>query len=288
MNKKKILLFGSGGMIGHMVLNYLIGTKQYEIIDVTRTNKISDNTRILDIMDKNATEKLVHDVSPDYIINCAGVLITGANKKPENAIYLNSYFPHQLSGLARLINAKLIHISTDCVFSGEKGNYTESDYKDGKDMYAKSKGLGEIVNDIDLTLRSSNIGPELDEAGEGLFNWFMHQKGEIKGFTNAYWSGVTTLVLAKAVHAAIDQNITGLYNLVNNDKISKYDLLLLLKEVFDRNDLIIQPYDNYKSDKSLVNSRTDFDYTIPSYHEMVVDMKESLDKNKESYPFYFV
>lgn len=287
MNKKKILLFGSGGMIGHIVLHYLTGTKQYDIIDVTRTNTVSDNTRILDIMDKSATEKLVYEVSPDYIVNCAGVLITGANKNPGNAIYLNSYFPHQLSGLARSINAKLIHISTDCVFSGEKGNYTESDYKDGKDMYAKSKGLGEIVNDIDLTLRSSNIGPELDEAGEGLFNWFMHQKGEIKGYTNAIWSGVTTLVLAKAVHAAIEQNITGLYNLVNNDKISKYDLLILLKKVFDRNDLEIQSFDNYKSDKSLVNSRTDFEYPIPSYFEMVVDMKEWLDKNKESYPFYF-
>ncbi|MDB5210514.1 MAG: strL [Sediminibacterium sp.] len=287
MSKKKILLFGSGGMIGHMVLKYLTGTDVYEIVDVTKTDKVSAKTLLLDIMDKAAVEKLVHDVSPDYLINCAGVLITGANKNPGNAIYLNSYFPHQLSGLARLVNAKLIHISTDCVFSGEKGNYTESDYKDGKDMYAKSKGLGEIVNDIDLTIRSSNIGPELDQNGEGLFNWFMNQKGEIKGYTNAFWSGVTTLVLAKAVHAAIEQNITGLYNLVNNDKISKYDLLGLLKKIFDRDDIQIQPFDNYKADKSLLNSRTDFVYRVPGYHEMVFEMKQWLDANKESYPFYF-
>ena len=156
------------------------------------------------------------------------LLIKGSKKDPENAIFLNAYLPHRLSTIAISINAKLIHISTDCVFSGEKrDSYVEKDEKDGKGIYAKTKGLGEVLEDGHLTIRTSVFGPELKSNGEELFHWFMTQFGEISGFSKVFWSGVSTIELAKAVQWSIENNIKGLYHITNNQSISKNDLLKL-------------------------------------------------------------
>ena len=124
--------------------------------------------------------------------------------------------------MADVLNAKLIHNSTDCVFSGEKGtSYIETDEKDGNGVYAKTKGIGEVISDKHLTIRTSVVGPELKSDGEELFHWFMTQSGTISGYTRAIWSGVTTLELAKAVLWSIENKITGLYHITNNDSICK-------------------------------------------------------------------
>lgn len=287
MKRKKILLFGATGMAGHVAYLYLHQTGKYDITNVVYRDPLNDESIVLDITDKHATEALIKQVEPDHILNGVGVLIKGSNEFPDNAIYINAYFPHWLARMAAVVNAKLIHISTDCVFSGIKGSYKESDLRDADDTYGKSKGLGEVINDKDLTIRTSIIGPELKQNGEGLFHWFMQQKGEINGFTKSFWSGVTTLELAKAIDAAIDQNVTGLMHLTNGEKISKYDLICLFKNIWNVEEVTINKVDGKTVDKSLCVTEKDFNYQVPSYLEMLTSLKAFMVENKTIYAQYF-
>jgi dTDP-4-dehydrorhamnose reductase len=275
--KKKILVLGSTGMLGHQVVNYFLNFDDYNVIDIAFRSKLRENTVILDVTDKMPFEKVVTELSPDFIVNCIGILIHGSSNV-ENAIYLNAYLPHQLKKISKNIGAKLIHISTDCVFSGDKGGYIESDVKDGKGVYSQTKILGEIEDDTNLTLRTSIIGPELKDNGEGLFHWFMGQSGDISGFTKSVWSGVTTIELAKIIKWAIDGNITGLYHVTNNLSINKYKLLKLFQK-YTKKEISISPLVEKCIDKSFVDTRLLIDYEIPDYEnmikEMVVNIKSS-------------
>ena len=183
------------------------------------------------------------------------------------------------------IGAKLIHISTDCVFSGKKGNYTEGDFRDADDIYGRSKALGEIINDKDLTIRTSIIGPELKVHGEGLFHWFMYQTGKVNGFKTAIWGGVTTLELPKAIDTAIIQDNTGLIQLSNGIGISKYDLLSLFKRIWHRNDIDILPVDKNGVNKSIAKSER-FTYEVPGYEDMLLEQYEWMKNNKSLYSQY--
>ncbi len=286
MTKKKILLLGATGMAGHVAYHYLKETNKYEILDVVFRNKLTADSIVLDVTDKHATEELIKTVKPDIIVNCIGILIKGSRQHPDNAIYINAYFPHLLERLSSEIDAKLIHISTDCVFSGKKGNYTEYDFKDADDVYGRSKALGEVENDRDLTIRTSIIGPELKQSGEGLFHWFMHQEGKVNGFTDAIWGGVTTLELAKAIDKVIDNNLTGLVHLSNGKGISKYDLLNLFRTIWNRNNIDINPFEGHAVDKSLQSS-TKFNMNVPSYNTMLDEMKSWMDNHKYIYNQYY-
>ena len=205
---KKVLLFGATGMAGHIAYYYLLNTGKYEITNVVFRTPLTEDSIIVDVTNRDAVAEVVRRVQPEIILNCVGVLIKGSKEHPDNAILINAYFPHLLKKMADEVGAKLIHISTDCVFSGKRGNYTEDDFRDADDVYGRSKALGEVINDKDLTIRTSIIGPELKKNGEGLFHWFMNQHGEINGFKTAIWGGVTTLELAKAIDSAIMQNKT--------------------------------------------------------------------------------
>jgi dTDP-4-dehydrorhamnose reductase len=271
MKKKKILLLGATGMAGHIVYYYLYSTGRYDIVNVVFRNKLTDDSIVLDIIDKVAVENLIEKQQPDIIINCVGILIKGSQTYPENAIYINAYFPHFLKMLSDKYDSKLIHISTDCVFSGQKGNYSEVDFRDADDVYGRSKALGEIINKKDLTIRTSIIGPELKQTGEGLFHWFMNQTGNIKGYVNAIWSGVTTLELAKAIDFAIEKNSTGLVQLSNGISINKYDLLLLFQKIWEKYDVKILSFTNDNIDKSIIKSAK-FDYNVPNYQDMLFDL----------------
>lgn len=282
MTKKKVLLLGATGMAGHVAYYYLDKTGRYEIVDVVFRNKLTSKSIVLDVTDKSATEDLVKAVKPDIIVNCIGVLIKGSQQYPDNAIYINAYFPRLLERLASEIDAKLIHVSTDCVFSGKKGNYSEDDFRDADDVYGRSKALGEIINEKDLTIRTSIIGPELKQNGEGLFHWFMQQDGEINGFTKAIWGGVTTLELAKAIDTAITNNLNGLVHLSNGKGINKYDLLHLFKEIWEKNDVNVKPFEGKKVDKSLVESNH-FNFHVPGYKEQLMEMRDWMDRHEELY-----
>jgi dTDP-4-dehydrorhamnose reductase len=283
--KKKILLLGSSGLIGHQVYNYLAECAEFEIFDLARTRKVSASSILLDMRNEKELDSLVLRIQPHYIINCAGILINGSKTDPENAIFLNAYMPNHLMKLADSIHAKLIHISTDCVFSGKKGCYIESDEKDGTGVYARTKALGEVINDTHLTLRTSVVGPELAPGGEELFHWFMGSTGVINGYMKSIWSGVTTIELAKAVKRAIDQGTTGLYQITNGSPISKYELLKLFKK-YSGHPVEIVPVEGVVSDKSFVDTRKEFDYQIPSYEEMIKAMFVFMQTKPEQYAHY--
>ena len=230
--KKKVLVLGSSGLLGHQVYYFLKDTDKYTLHNLSHTRKLVDDTILMDVRNENLFIKKVKEISPDYIINCIGILIDRSEKNPLDAIYLNAYFPHILKRSADSLGCKLIHISTDCVFSGlKKGPYSESDSKDAKDIYGRTKGLGEIISQNHLTLRTSVVGPEIkDSSGEELFHWFMNQSDSIDGFTESIWSGVTTIEAARAVDMSISLDISGLYHLTNNKQINKYHLLKLFKK----------------------------------------------------------
>ena len=286
--KNRVLLLGASGMVGHQVFNYLKKNSDYDLYNISYKKKLQADTELLDARDEQNFIDKITSVRPHYIINCIGILINGSDADPENAIFLNSYIPHRLARLADEINAKLIHISTDCVFSGDKKKpYVETDEKDGIGVYAKTKGLGEVVNDKHLTLRTSVIGPELKSNGEELFHWFMNQSDDIFGFTKAIWSGVTTIELAKAVKWSIDHRITGLYHVTNNSSISKYDLLQLFQK-YTKKDISIKPFDGKNVDKSFIDTRLLMDYEIPSYERMVSDMIDLIVINRSLYSQYKV
>lgn len=264
-------------MLGHQVVNHLLEFDNYDVLDIAYRSKLREKTVIADVTDKAILEKMVIKMNPDFIVNCVGRLIQGSHNV-EKAIYLNAYLPHLLKKISKFIDSKLIHISTDCVFSGEKGSYIESDIKDGKGIYSLTKILGEIEDNVNLTLRTSIIGPELKSNGEGLFHWFMTQSGEISGYTKSIWSGVTTTELAKVIRCVIDADITGLYHVTNNSSIDKYNLLKLFKKYTKKNINII-PKEGEKIDKSFVDTRLLLKKNIPSYEQMIKEMVENMKFN---------
>tara|TARA_Y100000768_G_C23986657_1_gene689268 strand:+ start:1272 stop:2135 length:864 start_codon:yes stop_codon:yes gene_type:complete len=284
----KVLVLGSTGLIGHQVFKYLVKTEKYELYNISYRKKLNDETILCDVRNQDKFIELVKSISPDIIINCIGILIQGSNLNPENAIFINAYFPHRLMNLAEKLNSKLIHISTDCVFSGEKGlAYVEQDFKDGKDIYAKSKGLGEIISQNHLTLRTSVIGPELKTDGEELFHWFMSQSKKINGYTKVIWSGVSTLILAKVVDWAIENDITGLYHVTNNKSIDKFALLNLFKKYTKKN-ILINPFDQKELNKSFIDTRKELNFKIPTYDQMVKEMIAMTKKDKIMYSHYYL
>lgn len=285
---KKVLVLGSTGLIGHQVYYYLKEHSNYELSNISYRTKLEEDSILLDIREEQNFLSIIENIKPEIIINCIGVLISGSNNDPENAIFINAYMPHRLASLADSIGAKLIHISTDCVFSGgKKEPYLENDIKDGGDTYAKTKGLGEIINNKHLTLRTSVVGPELKTNGEELFHWFMNQTGIINGFTESIWSGVSTFELARAVNWAIENNITGLYHITNNSSISKYDLLNLFKRYTEK-DIEINAVEGRKIDKCFIDTRNELNYTIPSFDLMIEKMVEKIQENSILYSQYKV
>lgn len=269
---KKILIIGSKGMAGQTIRKYLV-SKEYEVYCTFRKGEAERKERefYLDAFDKEELNKILKEVKPDFVVNCIGILNQVAEENPDIAIYVNGYFPHYLDRLSKEYNYKLIHITTDCVFSGKKGGYLESDFRDADSYYGRSKAIGEVNNNRTLTFRTSIIGPDENENGIGLFKWFTKQEGKIKGYSNVFWSGVTTLELAKAIEASFETNLTGLYHLVNNEKISKYELLKLFAKYTGKN-IEIEKYKDYYSDKSLINTRKDFNFRVSNYEKMIEEM----------------
>jgi len=287
MNKKRLLILGATGMAGHVAHAYLEDLGKYEIDNIVFRTPLNARSKIVDVTNKQLLEDTIRDLKPDIILNCIGILIRGSQDDPSNAIFINSYLPHFLSYLSSQIDAKLIHISTDCVFSGRKGYYKDTDYRDADDTYGRSKALGEIINDKDLTIRTSIIGPEIKKNGEGLLHWFIQQKGDVNGYTDAFWGGVTTLELAKAISVILESNLTGLYQLSNNKRISKFDLLSLINRVYKLNKIII-PLDVVFVDKSIKCSEKDrFSYVVPSYEEMIYDLNTYMNKCRNIYSDYY-
>ena len=282
----KILILGANGMAGHTISLYFL-EQGHEVTTYTVTPYKCGINVTGDAFDVEDLRKILLQKKYDAVINCIGLLNQIADNNPDKAVFLNAYLPHFVAGALNNTGTKFIQMSTDCVFAGNTGPYFENSLKDGLTFYDRTKALGEVDYKNHLTFRNSIIGPDINVNGIGLFNWFMKQSGTIKGFTHAIWTGVTTLTLAKAMEAAIKEDITGLYNLVNNESISKFDLVSLFNKHFKEGKLKIVADEQLKLDKSLRNSRTDSSFIVPGYEQMVIEMKDWVMKHPDLYPHYF-
>ncbi len=273
-------------MAGHQISLYL----QEQGHDVTgfalEKSKLLKKSIAGDATDFKNLSDIIKTGKYNSVINCIGILNQFAENNHPLAVMLNSYLPHVVAESANAVGTQVIHMSTDCVFSGKKGNYTEEDIPDGTTFYDRSKALGELNDDKNITLRNSIVGPDINQKGIGLLNWFMQQSGDINGYTGAIWTGQTTLQLAKTMEVAAKERATGLYNTVPAESINKYDLLKLFNKYFRKNKLSIHPIEGVSADKSLKRTKFEFSYEIPDYEKMVADAAEWTLNHKELYPHY--
>ena len=284
----KILVLGCNGMAGHLISLYF-KEQGHEVVGFARQQStLLDNTIVGDASDMPLIKKAIDEGNFDAVINCIGLLNQFAEQNTAMAVLLNGYLPHYLTEITKDIKTKVIHMSTDCVFAGNDGPYYEDTLPNGATFYDRSKAMGEINTAKDLTFRNSIVGPDIKPSGIGLFNWFMKQEGEVGGYTRAIWTGVTTYTLAKAMEQALKENLTGLYNLVNNESINKYDLLGLFNTYFRAGEVKINPNDKLQLDKSLRRKREDFSFVVPSYEQQVKEMREWVDAHPSLYPHYNV
>jgi len=225
----------------------------------------------VDIENPDALVAALERARPTTVINCVGVVKQRDDSdNPLVALPINSIFPHRLWRMCRLVGAKLIHISTDCVFDGERGGYAENDVPNAKDLYGRSKLLGEVIGPGAVTLRTSIIGHELRGA-HGLIEWFLAQQSPVRGFRNAVFSGLPTVELAKIIRDCVlgRPNLEGLYH-VAAAPISKFDLLSIVSNVYGKKIEII-PYDDYHIDRSLDGSKFSqaTGYIAPGWRDLV-------------------
>lgn len=280
----KIAVLGASGMAGHLISLYFI-EQGHEVYTFSRKALSFGQNILLDVMDIHKVKVQLCNHEFDVVINCIGILNKDAENSKSKAVYINAYLPHFLAELLQNTKTKLIHLSTDCVFSGKEGGYTEDAFKDGESFYDRSKALGEFNNEKDLVFRNSIIGPDTKREGIGLFNWFMKQNGEIQGYNGVIWNGVTSLELAKAIDKAIEDNLTGLIHLVPNENISKYNLLCMFNDIFRNSEIVIRPNDKIKMNKTLVRTREDVRLRKPSYNEMLLDMREWIHSHSDLYHY---
>lgn len=283
----RILILGGNGMIGHKI--YQIISKDNDDTWVTLRNDLStyffsniyNKEKVIDNIDLSDFKNLLHrlnEIKPDIIINACGITIRrGVEEIKSNTILLNSALPHFLNEWVSLNNKRLIHFSTDCVFSGKKGDYLDTDIKDAYDLYGSTKSLGEIVDSkFAITLRGSMIGRELENKTE-LFEWFLQQSNrKIKGFSEVIYSGITTLKMAEIVLRLINffPNLSGIYN-ISSKPISKYDLLNMCNEHFAINS-IIEMDNSYKSNKNLISDKFFIEIGIekPNWTDLIRQLKD--------------
>lgn len=275
-------------MAGHLISLYF-KEKGHHVTGFARQKSLLlEHTVVGDATDLKLIRNIVDNGEFDAIINCIGLLNQFAEDNKSLAVLLNGYLPHYLVEITKDTTTRIIHMSTDCVFAGNNGPYYEFSVPNGNTFYDRTKAIGEIISEKDLTFRNSIIGPDIKKSGIGLFNWFMEQQGPISGFTGAIWTGVTTLTLAQAMEKALDCNLSGLYNLVNNSSISKYNLLLLFNKYFRNSKIQIHPNDHLKLDKSLKCTRTDFPFVVQDYEKQITDLRDWIITHKDLYPHYAI
>ena len=279
----RVLIFGVTGMLGHKLYQVLgqtldaVGTIRgaYRGIaeyDFFQPSQIAPEVNAREI---SLVERAIEETGPEVVINCIGVVKSLVEQEGMvSTIWLNSLFPHELYQICNAKGIRLIHISTDCVFSGKTGLYREDDPSDADDVYGKTKYLGEVTGANALTIRTSIIGRELASAN-GLVEWFLSNQGKrVQGYTNAIFSGFPTLHLSRIIADIITkhQDLEGIYH-VASEPISKFDLLALIKKAMRLN-ITIEEYPDYHIDRSLDSTeyRKTTGFTPPSWEKMIEEM----------------
>jgi len=278
----RILILGGNGMLGHQLLISLI--KNHDVRVTLRRNLhdyeefglfTSENAYTnIDVCSTGHLKEILFDYRPDVVINAVGIIKQRENDNASiSNIEINALFPHKLSLLCKNLGARLIQVSTDCVFSGEKGNYTEDDISDARDLYGRCKYLGELKEEHCLTLRTSIIGLELSNR-KSLIEWFLAQSGTISGYRKAIYSGITTMEMARVLNKVLTEypKLFGLYH-VASQKISKYKILCDLEKFLDRKNIIL-PDDTVICDRSLNGTRfmKETGYTVPNWDVMLKEL----------------
>lgn len=282
----RFLVIGCNGMAGHIISLYL-KEQGHNVTGYARQSSKYVDTVVGDASDYDFLKSTVLKGNYDSVINCVGLLNQFAENDHAAAVLLNGYLPHFLAKITENTDTQIIHMSTDCVFSGKIGGYTEDSVPDGTLFYDKSKAMGELNDAKNITLRNSIVGPDIKESGVGLLNWFMKQSGPVNGFTGAIWTGQTTLQLAKTMEQAAILRAHGLYNTVPDESINKYELLKLFNTYIRRNPIEINPMDKFVADKSLVRTRYEgFGYKIPDYKTMIIELGDWMREHREMYPHY--
>lgn len=285
MGRQKILVLGGNGMLGHVVLRWFASLPAYETIGVVRTAEAAAELRkrlpdvsLIDGLDAASLDqlrKMFERLEPDVVINCIGVVkqVSGADD-PAIAIPINALLPHRLARLCQLHGARLIHISTDCVFSGKRGNYREDDVADAEDLYGRSKLMGEVATPYAVTLRTSIIGHEMRSA-HALLGWFLSQRGEVPGFSNAIFSALPTVELARVIeqYVLLNTSLQGIYH-VAGPTINKFELLKLVAQIYGSNSQV-NPVPTLVVDRSLDGGRFQAitGYQPPDWPALVAGMR---------------
>lgn len=288
--KKKILILGIDGMIGHKIAqlleqeNNLFGTTRKTIgpkkLGLKTSNLIKKD------FDKNQSLGFLDNLNPDIIINCVGITTRRINNDNiSNLEFINSRLPHYLNEWTEKNDKRLIHFSTDCVYSGKSGMYTESDNPDAIDLYGKSKAIGEINNTKALTIRTSLIGREIYNHTE-LFEWlYKNKSGKVYGYENVYYSGLTTIRMSKILEKIINYypDLQGVFN-ISSKPITKYSLLNLINRHF-KLEIQVKKDLKIKSNKVLISKKiTEItDIEIPTWEDLIVEFKEDCVKYSEIY-----
>lgn len=280
----RLLVLGVTGMLGSTLFRYFGGRTDLEVFGTVRSDRgkrhfePSRHENIIPGVEADDVDSVIAAFArarPNVVVNAVGLIKQlQSSRDPLNALPLNSLFPHRLARLCDATGARLVHVSTDCVFAGTKGNYRESDTPDATDLYGRSKLLGEVDYPHAITLRTSIIGHELDSAN-GLIGWFLAQQGQVRGYSRAIFSGVPTVELARIIdcHVLPDATLRGLYH-VASDPISKLNLLRLTATAYHK-DIEIVPDASVAIDRSLNADRFNeaTGYRPPAWPDLVNDMK---------------
>lgn len=283
----RVLILGAGGMLGHKLCQHYHSRydtwatvrgnpRAYAQYDLLASDHIIGG---VDAFNFNTVVDAMAAVRPDVVINCIGIIKQlPTAKNPIVSLTVNSLFPHQLAALSQASGARLVHFSTDCVFNGRKGMYTEDDPSDAEDLYGRSKFLGEIEGDGCLTIRSSIIGRELNTAS-GLVEWFLSNRGgKVRGFTKAIYSGFTTQTMSEIITNLIENypDLKGVWQ-ISSTPINKHDLLVMVRDIYNV-DIEIEPFDAVMIDRSLDSSRfrAATDFVPPSWENMLEVMAKDL------------
>ena len=261
---EKILVLGASGMLGNAVFRVLAGSPQSDVVGTVRSSRSVGllpnilRERLISGVDVENSDTLVFlfsKIRPTVVVNCIGLVKQLAESDdPLQAIPVNSILPHRLARLCDAVGARLVHMSTDCVFSGKEGMYTEVDFADADDLYGRSKFLGEVDYPNAITLRTSIIGHERDGA-RSLINWFLSQEGQVKGYARAVFSGFPTVEIARIIRDYVIPNpeLHGIFHL-SAEPINKFDLLTLVAEVYGKSIEIVSD-DKLVIDRSLDSTR---------------------------------
>lgn len=282
----KVMILGATGMLGHTLARVLArASDPHDLVLVSRSfdlrpmfSELADTTSVtgVDVENMDALIALFAEHRPDVVVNCVGLVKQRSNAEdPLAALPINAMLPLRLERLCEATGARLIHVSTDCVFSGTKGMYSETDLPDATDVYGKSKQMGEAKGPKAITLRTSIIGHELNGRAQGLIGWFLAQSGTVHGFTKAVFSGCPTVELATIIRDKVlpRPDLSGLYQ-VASAPINKHDLLQIVAQAY-RHDIVIEPDDTLIIDRSLDGSRFNKEtgYVAPEWPELVSRMQ---------------